>query len=171
MIEDVDRDREAGMRRVWVATILGLAVAVAAGIALFALGVPGGESGPRGDTGVSGNVGVPSDRATGEPEAKLVKPRPGMVRMQRVAWQRAEERGDRVVRVFFESGVEPCYVLDHVDVEYLDQEIRITLFEGSDPEAGDAVCIQIAVLKAVDVTLAEPVRGRRLVDGSRLVGR
>ncbi len=156
--------------KIWIAIALGLAIVLAAGISLANLGAAGsGSEAPR-DSGTAGNAGGPSRHPPSEPGPQVVKPRPGMVAMQRVPWQKAEVRDDRVVRVFFSSGVEPCHVLDHVDVEYLDREIRITLFEGSDPKAGDVACIEIAVHKAVDVPLAEPVRGRRLVDGSQRTG-
>lgn len=40
------------------------------------------------------------------------------------------------------------------------------MLEGSDPGARDTACIEIAVLKAVDVTLDRPLGDRRLVDGA-----
>ena len=46
-----------------------------------------------------------------------------------------EAAGDdgRTVTIDFWSGVEPCYVLDHVDVGYATDEVTITLFEGTEP--------------------------------------
>jgi len=85
--------------------------------------------------------------------------------VRRIAWRRAEVRDERTVRVHYESGVAPCSVLDRVEVQY-GAVITITLFEGSDPQFKDAVCIMIAQFKAVDVALSEPVRGRTIVDGS-----
>jgi hypothetical protein len=70
------------------------------------------------------------------------------------------------ITVFFWSGVEPCYVLDHVDVEYGAGAITITLFEGHDASAGDVACIEIALLKKVVVELDEPTGGRPIVDGA-----
>ncbi len=103
----------------------------------------------------------------GRPRPRVVEPRPGMDNVHAIDWERAKVRGQRKVRVFFWSGVEPCYVLDHVQVEYLRRTVRITLFEGSDPAARDQSCIEIAEYKAVDVSLSERLRGRRVVDGYR----
>jgi len=41
------------------------------------------------------------------------------------------------VAIDFTSGVEPCDVLDHVDVAYGADAVTITLFEGHDPGGGD----------------------------------
>jgi hypothetical protein len=101
-----------------------------------------------------------------QPQSKLVEPRPGMDNVHQTGWERVEILGPNRVRVHFVSGVEPCSVLDHVDVEYRPAEIVITLFEGSDPAARDAACIMIAVYKAVDVDLGEPIGGRQFVDGA-----
>ena len=73
---------------------------------------------------------------------------------------------DRTLTVFFWSGVEPCYVLDHVDVEEGPGSITITLFQGSDPQVTNVACIDIALLKKVTVQLEEPVGARRIVDGA-----
>lgn len=97
----------------------------------------------------------------------MVKPRPGMDNVHRVTWRRAEVLNDRTVRIHYESGVEPCSVLDRVEVEYRASEIAVSLFEGSDPAFKDAVCIMIAQFKAVDVPLDEPVNGRTIVDGNQ----
>jgi hypothetical protein len=95
-----------------------------------------------------------------------VAPRPGMSHVRPIPWQEADPLDDRTVRVLFDSGVEPCYVLDHVTVTYGTDEVTITLYEGSDPRAEGQACIQIAVEKATVVTLDESLQGRTLVDGS-----
>jgi hypothetical protein len=97
----------------------------------------------------------------------MVKPRAGMDNVHRVTWRRAEVLNDRTVRIHYESGVEPCSVLDRVEVEYRASEIAVSLFEGSDPAFKDAVCIMIAQFKAVDVPLDQPVNGRPIVDGNQ----
>lgn len=99
-------------------------------------------------------------------EPLVVTPRPGMANLHRVNWRRADVVNERMVRVHFETGVAPCSVLDHVEVQYRPAEIAISLFEGNDPAMPDAVCIMIAQFKTVDVALDEPVNGRRLVDGA-----
>jgi hypothetical protein len=71
---------------------------------------------------------------------------------------------DRTLLVQFYGGVEECNGLDHVDVKYGADEITVTLFEGRVPTA--EVCIDIAMLKAVRISLREPVAGRKVVDGA-----
>jgi hypothetical protein len=99
--------------------------------------------------------------------AEPVEPRPGMAGVRPHAFDHAVVGSDgTTVTVYFWSGVEPCYVLDHVDVEYGAKAVTITIFEGHDPEAGDVACIEIALLKKVVVELDEPVGDREIVDGA-----
>jgi hypothetical protein len=57
------------------------------------------------------------------------------------------------VKITWYSGVEPCNVLDSVDVDQGGNEFVLTLVEGtSDP---NAACIEIAELKATIVDLGE----------------
>ena len=72
----------------------------------------------------------------------------------------------RTVTIDFVSGVEPCTVLDRVDVRYGPDAVTITLFEGRDPSAGDVACIEIGVFKRVIVHLDESLGGREIVDGA-----
>lgn len=73
----------------------------------------------------------------------------------------------RAIDVYFWSGVEPCYVLDHVDLRYRRSAVVVTLHQGHDPRREDTVCIELAVEKVVRVDLNEPLRGRRIRDGAR----
>jgi hypothetical protein len=114
------------------------------------------------DMVVSGPGGSSSD----ERRPQRVKPQPGMTDLHKVGWEDANARGNRKVVVEFWSGVEPCYVLDHVDVEYRDDEVEITLWEGGDPAEPDTACIEIAVLKSTKVKLSEPLGDRTIVDGA-----
>jgi hypothetical protein len=99
--------------------------------------------------------------------ARIVEPTPGMAGVRPHAFDHAVVADDdRSVTVFFWSGVEPCYVLDHVDVAYADDHVTITLFEGHDASDGDVVCIDIALSKKVVVQLAEPLGGRSILDGA-----
>ena len=59
---------------------------------------------------------------------------------------------DTTLTIVFWSGLEPCSVLDHVDVSYAADTVTVTLFQGSDPHAGDVPCIDIAVQKQVTIT-------------------
>ncbi|MDQ4108474.1 MAG: hypothetical protein M3138_06670 [Actinomycetota bacterium] len=98
--------------------------------------------------------------------AQKVEPTPGMSGVSpRIFDEVVVGDDDRTLTVFFWSGVEPCYVLDHVDVDQGPAAITVTLFEGHDSSAGDVACIEIAVRKKVVVQLHEPVGDRRIVDG------
>ncbi len=79
-------------------------------------------------------------------------------------FQRVRVTGPRTLVVRFYGGVEACEGLDHVEVEYEEKRIVVTLFVGRVPTA--EVCIEVAVLKATRVQLDEPIAGRRIVDGA-----
>jgi hypothetical protein len=99
--------------------------------------------------------------------AQRVEPTPGMSDVYPRAFDKVVVGDDgRTLTIFFWSGVEPCYVLDRVDVDYGPSAITVTLFEGHDASAGDVACIEIALIKKVVVQLAEPVGDRRVVDGA-----
>ena len=99
--------------------------------------------------------------------AQRVEPTPGMSDVYPRIFDKVVVRdGGTRVTVYFWSGVEPCYVLDHVDVEYGAGAITITLFEGHDASVGDVACIEIALLKKVVIQLDEPVGDRQIVDGA-----
>ena len=99
--------------------------------------------------------------------AQRVEPTPGMSDVYPRAFDKIVVGDDgRTLTIFFWSGVEPCYVLDHVDVDYGPGAITVTLFEGHDASAGDVACIEIALIKKVVVQLDEPVGDRRVVDGA-----
>jgi hypothetical protein len=99
--------------------------------------------------------------------AQKVEPTPGMSDLYPPAFDKVVVGDDgKTLTIFFWSGVEPCYVLDHVDVDYGPGAITVTLFEGHDASAGDVACIEIALLKKVVVQLDESVGDRRVVDGA-----
>jgi len=126
---------------------------------------PDAATGP--DTPVSSGcldtpIGTPPD-----PGPQIVEPTPGMVDVYpRIFDTATVADDDRTVTIDFVSGVEPCYVLDRVDVAYGGNSVTITLFEGHDPTAGDVACIEIGVFKRVIITLDEPLAGRTIVDGA-----
>lgn len=103
--------------------------------------------------------------ASGGPKAERVEPVGGQAGVRAVSWERARPKGAGL-RVFFWSGVEPCNVLDRVEVEETKREILVTLFEGHTPRDGDMACIEIAVYKFVDVELKAPVGDRKIIDGA-----
>ena len=97
----------------------------------------------------------------------MVEPTPDMTDVTPTAFDTAAIGDDDVtLTVTFWSGVEPCAVLDHVDVAYGVDVVTVTLFEGSDPTAGLVACPEIAVSKETVVTLDEPLAGRTVVDGA-----
>ncbi len=138
----------------------------------------GGQSEPGSGGGAPGYPGdepiAPPDDPGLEPEPvpepTLVEPRPGMVGVHPIAFSTDDvvvsPDDSAVLFVSFWSGVEPCYVLDHIEVTETDETVTVTLFEGSDPAAADAVCIEIAMLKQVEITLDSPLGDRRVIDGS-----
>ena len=131
----------------------------------------GASAAPSPDDAGSPVSSTPQPDATlpqGEGRAQRVRPRAGMADLRPVGWEKARRTpSGRALRVTYWSGVEPCNVLDHVNVEYSAKEITVTLLEGYDPEAGDVACIEIALLKAVVVRLEESVGGRKIVDGAK----
>lgn len=102
-----------------------------------------------------------------EPQPQVVEPRPGMQDVRPTSFDAATiGDDDRRLTITFWSGVEPCSVLDHVDVAEGPDAVTVTLYQGSDPSAGQIACIDIAVLKQVTVTLDHPLAGRGIVDGA-----
>jgi len=120
-------------------------------------------------TGPDGTVSFapcPGEEPPTEPEPAIVEPRSGMTNVYPRPFDTATVSDDGLtVTIDFWSGVEPCYVLDHVDVAYGDAVI-ITLFEGSEPTDEPVACIEIAVMKRVVITLDEPLGDRPIIDGA-----
>lgn len=121
------------------------------------------------------DVGDPDRPVTGPPgvsqpsddQPELVTPRPGMADVRPRPFEDVRVLGDgATLRVTYWSGVEPCYVLDHVEVEETDERVTVTLHEGHDPAQADTACIEIAVQKTVDVRLERPLGDREVVDGA-----
>lgn len=151
-----------------------LAILVVVGMLAGACGDPdplgpgaGGSDPDRPVTSAPMSSGDDGNGGDGNGGAQVVEPRPGQSDVHAVGWEKADRKGERRIKVFFWSGVEPCNVLDHVEVEYRKKKIVVTLFEGYDPEAEDQACIEIGVYKAVVVELDEAVGDRRIVDGAR----
>jgi hypothetical protein len=108
----------------------------------------------------------PGDEPPTEPQPQVVEPTPGMADVYARGFDTATiGDDDRTVTIDFVSGIEPCYVLDHVDVVYGADTVTITLSEGHRPTNEDGACIDIGVFKCVVVTLDEPLEGRTIVDG------
>ena len=115
--------------------------------------VPGGVDGSvPPDAGVIGG-GVPGG-ADGGPQ--WVVPRPGTIDPHPVAVETLEARVDGravVVVATWWSGVEPCNVLDSVEVLRNGNDFTIGITEGAGD--ADAICIELAVQKATSIELGE----------------
>ena len=121
------------------------------------------------DVPVEAPAGAPAGKRapTADEDAKVVVPRPGMADPVAQGWDKAVATGDRTVRVYFTSGVEPCTVLDTVKVTYTADKIVITMTSGRDPKvAADTACIMLAEYRAVDVVLTQDIGTREFVDGT-----
>ncbi len=122
----------------------------------------------------SGSDGtVASTPCPGDPQkpisgASPVTPTPGMAGVYARGWDAVDVSADDMrLTLTFVSGLEPCSVLDHVDVSYGSRTVTVTLYEGHDPAAGDVACAEIGVFKKVTVDLSEPLGGRSVTDGVR----
>lgn len=119
---------------------------------------PGGEDPGGEDPGGDGGGGAPGggEPGLGGSNPQLVVPQPGQRDLRPVPASRivAKVEGRRVLlNVHWDSGVEPCSVLDSVRVGREGTTFSVTLVEGTgDP---DAVCIMILVAKVVVVDLGE----------------
>ena len=101
----------------------------------------------------------------GEPEpggVELVEPQAGQQNVHPVAVERMDATASGTVvsvDAYWTSGVDPCYVLDRVEVR-LDKEDRtadVTIHEGtSDP---DAICVMMAVSKHTIFSFEVPNTG------------
>jgi hypothetical protein len=151
-------------------------------VTLAACGLPGGGD----DAGSGGGSGAAQGRAKdragkGDPEEpvfskpgdqsnagrekpQLVRIRPGLVDPRPNQIQDLEPRGPQTVRLSFWDGIEECYGVDHVKVAYGKKAVSFTLYTGR--VDADVICTEQAVFKAVDVRLDEPLRGRKVAEGS-----
>ena len=100
----------------------------------------------------------------GRPGALRVEPHDDVIDVRATPFDRFKVRdGGRAVDLYFWSGVEECYGVDRVEVEYSRKVVSLTIFEGRDPDA--ETCIELAVRKVIRVELVENVANRAIVDG------
>lgn len=118
---------------------------------------------PDPDSDVSTTIPSPASPEP-EPTPLLVTPRPGLIDVRPNPFDKVVVLDERTLEVRFWGGVEECYGVDRVDVEYGETEITVTVYQGRVPTA--EVCIEIAVLTAVRVKLDEPIAGRKVTDGA-----
>jgi hypothetical protein len=114
---------------------------------------PGEVPSASGDPG----IGVPEPGGV-----ELVEPQPGQQNVHPVSLERldATASGTAVsVDAYWTSGVDPCYVLDQVQVNINDDDLTVdvTVNEGtSDP---NAICVMMAVAKHTIFTFEVPAAG------------
>jgi hypothetical protein len=121
-------------------------------------GGPGGGDPGLGGDGGGGGGGIDPD--PGQPQ--LVVPVPGQLNVHPVAIEELVARVEgrhAVLNAIWWSGVEPCYVLDSVfwKLDPPTNTITVSVHEGNGP--GDAMCIEIAVQKAVVIDLGDLAPG------------
>ena len=121
-------------------------------------GDPGGGGGSAGDPGTGVGVApvdpAPLDPLAGQP--KLVQPLPGRLNPHPVvptAIQVSVDGRHVLVKVSWYGGVDPCSVLDSVTVVRSGNDIHVTPVEGASD--GNAMCIELALLKATIVDLGD----------------
>jgi len=120
---------------------------------------PGAGGGIPGDPGTGSGIGLPIgpgpvDPGAGQPT--IVIPRPGRLNphpVAPVALAASVDGRHVLVKVSWYGGVAPCAVLDSVKVARSPGTIELTVFEGAD--ALDAICPEIAMLKATIVDLGD----------------
>ncbi len=102
---------------------------------------------------------MPPDPTPIDPGAQaptLVIAKPGQLDPHPVGAQRLQASVDGrhvLVKVTWTSGVEPCNVLDSVRIDRSDHQIALAVIEGSSNR--DAMCIEIAMIKATIVDLGD----------------
>ena len=133
---------------------------------------PPGEAAPP--SGPATTAAPPGD-ATRPPEpdsaaAEPAVPQPGTVDPRAAPIEGFvfdDPRTATTVEALYYQGVEPCDVLDRVEVTETDDEVTVTVFVGTDPDtSADTVCIAVAELRSATVELGDPLEGRLLSDGS-----
>jgi hypothetical protein len=122
---------------------------------------PGG-AGSEPNPGSGGTISPPSssEPSAPPPVPTIVVPKPGRLDVHPVGATAIEARVDGrhvTVTLTWWSGVEPCNVLDSVDIATAGSTIRLTIREGADRR--DVACIEIAMLKATVVDLGELAPG------------
>jgi hypothetical protein len=122
---------------------------------------PAADGGTHPDTAVSNTPGASQPSNAGP---MRVEPHEGLVDPHATSFDRFRVRaGGHELDLFFWSGVEECYGVDHVEIDYAKKAVKVTIVEGREPEA-DA-CIELAVRKVIRVDLAERLGKREVIDG------
>jgi len=122
------------------------------------------SDGPAGapDDPVSAPAPAPGDQ--GDSRVQVRVPEEGLVDVYARQFERHEADG-RNITLFYWSGVDECYGLDHIEVRERAHKVVLTIFEGRDPEV--EVCTEQAVKVRSIASLKRPLGSREVVDGAR----
>ena len=149
-------------RRVGVAAL----VLAAAGLAACGADDDDGTVAGGGDTPVTSSLDTGGDGGDGE-GARIVEPTPGLDNVVTAAIDSVAVIDPATLEVRFYNGVEPCYGVDHVTVVAdTADSVTVEVGVGSNPDAGDVACIELADLQGVRLALAAPLGERAVVDAS-----
>jgi hypothetical protein len=138
---------------------------IALAFLLAACASAGSSPGPSDPTPPSDAPAASEPPGIVEPEpggVELVEPQPGQQNVHPVTIERMDATASGTVvsvDAYWTSGVDPCYVLDRVEVNVneADQTVDVTIQEGtSDP---DAICVMIAVAKHTIFSFDVPTTG------------
>lgn len=99
----------------------------------------------------------------GRERPELREPEEGLVDVYARIFDRYKAEG-RKVTLFYYSGPDECYGLDHIKIRERPRKVVLTIFEGRHPEA--EVCTEIAVEVRSIAMLERPLGNRKVVDGA-----
>ena len=100
----------------------------------------------------------------GRSRPELREPEEGLEGVHPRQFDRHRAEGRRVT-LFYYSGLDECYGLDHIKIRERPRKVTLTIFEGYDPDV--EACPDIAVKVRSIATLNRPLGNRRIVDGAR----
>lgn len=133
-------------------------------------GVPASGGGTSGSTGSvePGSPGTGSpDMGASEPAQPDPDKQPSTSGPTAVVIDSFYRYGARRLAINYTIGVPECYgTIDEPVVEETGTAVTVTLTRIPPKHDEDIACIEIALLKSVDIRLASPLAGREVLDGS-----
>jgi hypothetical protein len=155
----------APKRAGFAALIVVLTSPVVAGLTACGSEDTGGAVVGDGDTPVTSPPDTGGD--DGVAGARLVEPTPGLDNVVTAAIDSVAVIDAATLEVRFYNGVEPCYGVDHVTVVADTADaVTIEVGVGSNPDAGDVACIELAELQGVRLALTAPLGERAVLDAA-----
>lgn len=146
--------RQRAGRATFAALAALLALATAGGTALAQGSSSPGQPGSDQPVSSSPAPGVPAGPA--DDGATIAHPDPNVTNLVRQPWDHVTVAADgRTLSIYYWGGVPECYGLGHVDVTQDGGHVDIALWTGTQPTLN--VCIELAMLYRVDVTLDTPL--------------